>query len=271
MSGFEKPGIDPLIEREEEKEGIEKLKSFVEILTEPYRAEGIPVDKSGRIDMRNGAYKAIYPDVEQDFQRTREGGTDSAALLEKKLHTDGEKLEMLAYAVFTKNLSGKFIVMRSAPYDDKKHNVDTLIFDRETGNLVCAFDEVGDTTGDAYEKKKNLVQKRNVDDGGAELKYALRLDEKDGKKTAVPGAADHIPLFYIALPKDRIEKGIREFAKGQEQSEFEKRLFKYFIATLGAQIQGLELYRKRLDPALRQKLVAFKKIVNDLDQRYEKE
>jgi len=48
------------------------------------------------------------------------------------------------------------------------------------------------------------------------------------------------------------------------QSEFEEKLFIYFVAIINAQIQALELYSRRLDPNLKKKLEAFKRIMSSL-------
>ncbi|GEM_PF-5312818 len=69
----------------------------------------------------------------------------------------------------------------------------------------------------------------------------------------------------MALPKDRIEKGLRELAmSATQQSDFERKLFEYFMAAMSLQIQGLELYNRRLDPELKKKLETFSKIITRL-------
>lgn len=258
---FEQPGTGRL----EQHESIEDLENFIKAAAERHRAKGVPVSDDGRIDML--AYKNVYPDhVERDFESTREGKANAEAIHKERLVLDGEKLEMLAYAIFTKNLGERFIVARSAPHDDRINKVDTLLLDRETGNLVCAFDEVGDTTGEAYEKKLKDVRDHNLH-GGASLKYGIGMDE-DGKIKLTN--VRNVPIFYVALPKDRINKGIAEFLPDtKNQSEFEKRLFTYFIATITAQIAGLKLY-KDLNPELKERLNAFKKMVGELESKQEK-
>jgi hypothetical protein len=49
-----------------------------------------------------------------------------------------------------------------------------------------------------------------------------------------------------------------------EQSDFEKRLFQYFIASIDAQIKGLELFSGRLEDELKDRLKAFGKMVDSL-------
>ena len=265
----EKPNISGF----ERNEGIAKVEQYIEQATATYRAENIPIGNDGRIDM--AAYRELYPDVEKDLTRNREWEKEwfkdvsPAEVPEQRRKREGEQLEMLASAILMKNLPDKFVVARASAHDDRVNKVDTVILDKTTGTLVCAFDEVGDTNGVDYEKKQGLVREHNLK-GGASLKYGIGIGEKNGKRAVVPSSATNIPLFYIALPSDRIKKGVQEFLPEENQSDFEEKLFFYFIATITAQIQALELYEKRLNPSLKEKLVAFKAIVVSLSNRKRK-
>jgi hypothetical protein len=253
-----------------EQDHIGKLEHFIEKLAESYRSIEIPIGNDGRIDMQE--YTEMYSDVAKDLQRNQEWEAEwqKQGQSADRRETDGEKLEMLAYAIFAKNLGEQFIVARTSPHDDRVNKIDTLLLDSQTGNLVCAFDEVGDTSGPIYEKKQALVQERNLK-GGTSLKYGLGIDERNGEKRAVLSSATNVPIFYVALPKDRIEKGIKEFMPDmQQQSDFEEKLFAYFMATLSAQVKGLELYSGRLNPDLKTKLVNFKKVLNDFPLKKQK-
>ena len=254
----------------EQHEGLGSLEVFIQELSNQYRHEGIPISDDGRIDMER--YRNLHPDVSKDLERNREWEQkwQSEGQIADRRETDGEKLEILAHAIFAKNLGEQFIVVRSSPHDDRINKVDTVLLDRETGNLVCAFDEVGDTTGATYEKKQGAVQAHNLK-GGASLKYGIGIAEKDGRREIIRTSASNVPLFYIALPKDRIEKGIKEFTpEFGKRSDFEEKLFAYFVATLSAQVEGLELYSGRLNPDLKTKLAAFKKVLADLNSKREK-
>lgn len=255
----------------EQREDIAKVERFLSGAADRYRAEGVPLSDDGRIDM--ASYKAMYPDVGKDLERDREwesewfGGLPEEAAREKRRLMEGEQLEMLACAILIKNLGERFVVARTSPHDDRVNKVDTIILDKETGNLVCAFDEVSDTSGANYEKKQTLVRDRNLK-GGAALKYGIGVKGDSGKQAIVPAAAEHLPLFYLAVPGDRVKKGIQEFvADPVRQSDFEERLFSYFLATIGAQIGALELYHRRLDPELKKKLDGFKAVVGSFNAK----
>ncbi len=253
---------------------VDKIERFIEQIASEYRAAGIPINNDGRLDMQ--AYSKLYLDVEKDTARTREwekewfGDVPEKDIGEKRRMMEGEQLEMLTYAIFTKYLGEDFVVARTSPHDDRVNKVDTIILDRKTGALVCAFDEVGDTTGVNYEKKIALVRENNLR-GGASLKYGLGVKVEGDKRVLLLTSGSNIPVFYIALPPDRIKKGVKEFLPNKNiKSEFEKKLFSYFVATITAQINGLELYEKRLNPQLKDKLATFKKIMRQLKEIQEK-
>ena len=135
----------------EQESDIAKIERFSADVAAHYRAEGIPLSDDGRIDM--AMYKGLHHDVAKDLERNRDwekgwfSGLSAEEAREKKRLTEGEQLEMLAYAILAKNLGEQFVVARTSPHDDRVNKVDTIILDRKTGNLVCAFDEVGDASG----------------------------------------------------------------------------------------------------------------------------
>ena len=84
----------------------------------------------------------------------------------------------------------------------------------------------------------------------------------------VPSTAENIPIFYIALPSDYIKKCMREFMHDpKNQSEFEKKLFTYFVTIICNQIDQLEVYSNRLDPNLKKKLAAFKSVIENFKRQ----
>jgi len=267
----------PPISKAEQGDAITKVEQFLADAAARQRAAGVPVGSNGRIDMT--LYKGLYPsvDIERDSQRNREweaewsGGLPEEKLQKKRRRREGEQLEMLAYAIFSKNLGEQFVVVRTSPHDDRANKVDVVILDRKTGNLVCAFDEVGDAKTEKYREKRTLVRDRNLA-GGISLKYGIGIDAERGKNEVVLSAAEHLPLFYIAVPPDLIKEGMKQFiADPVRQSDFEERLFTYFLATIGEQISALELYRARLNPELQENMEDFKGVVASFSARQAKE
>jgi len=258
-------------ERVEKNEKIEGLREFIESAAREIREkDNVPLREDGRIDMN--AFSGIHPDTPEDLRRAKEWHEEwhpnvaEEEIARKRLLSDGEKLEMLAQAVFHKNIGNRFIVARASEYDDRVNGVDTILLDRETGNLVCAFDEVGDAGGAVYQEKQKNILEKNMNQGGAELKYGISLEKTGGSKSLKLGRVEHIPVFYIALPKNKIKEGVDSFIPdSSRQSDFEKKLFEFFIASIAAQIKGLELFTARLEHrGVKSKIDEFSKIIEGL-------
>lgn len=247
---------------EKSLEYIRRVAAFIRSAAEKLREDDrLPVRNDGRIDM--SAFSDVHPDLKKDEQTVRKwqkewhGNLTENELEEERLKSDGEKLELLKSAIFTKNLGSEFIVTRASLYDDIKNGIDNVLIERHTGYVVCALDEISTTSGVELETKKERVLKRNMAAGGATLKYGIILKDIGGQKQFTLGRIEHIPVFYIALPKEHIEKGLENFS-ASGQSDFEKSLFEYFISTLHAQVKGLELFNLRLDSALKERAHAFR-------------
>jgi hypothetical protein len=256
----------PAVER-----GPEKVENYLERISQELREAGFPVTKDCRIDMEAETFQKIYPqqEIEKDKRAIEE--------LERKWEEEGqeksgknygERLEKLAIAIFHKFLGDRFFVCHSSRYDDEKHTytkygVDTILFHKETGNPVCAFDEVADMEGRQYQRKKEEVLEMNLA-GGGRLKYGLEVMSEKGKPTIRPAKLKEIPVFYLALSSEALKRGEEEFIpSSEESSEYERKLFAYFIKSIRQQIygseaeKGLKARELRLPPDLRKRLNLF--------------
>lgn len=252
---------------------VENLTRCLEVIARELRKERIPVTDECRIEMR--AFEALYGEKAISLDEARieklEKGWSRGDRREEaerlRLHTRGEQLEILKTAVLHKNLGSQFIVVRSSRHDDIKNKVDNLLLDRNTGSLVCAFDEVASASGYDFEKKRTRVLERNASERGARLKYCLGLERKGDVMGLQLKGEDHVPVFYLALSEDYIKKGIQDLLPDMtRQSETEKKLFGYFMAALKLQLSELELRQERLAPELRLKLSGFGQFLRDLRQ-----
>jgi hypothetical protein len=173
-------------------------------------------------------------------------------------------MEMLKTVVFDKFLGEDFIVVRSAQYDDVANKIDNVILDRKTGNLVCAFDEVGESSGPKYERKKDGVLRRDREKGGGTLKYGLRVERGN---RLVRDKVENVPIFYLALPKELIDETIEQLdPSAKKPSRREEQLFAYFNASLYSQIQLLNM-EKDLNPVLADRIKNFEGILERLQER----
>ena len=252
----------PEPEKRDRKEGEQKLERFLEEIGGKMREEGLPVDNDCRINME--AFSDVYSkkEIERDRALMESYEREWERKGRGRNHGEyGRKLEALKTAIFHKFLGKEFLIARSSPYDDFKNKIDNVILEKKTGNLVCAFDEVGDMSGPAYEEKKAKVLERDVKEKGGKLKYGLKFG-KDQKKLVL-GEADQIPILYLALDKRHIEGGIKNLIPSfEEKSEYEKQLWKYFTASLNAQIQYLNI-EPQLEPALKNRLEQFQKTLQE--------
>lgn len=245
---------------QEKEAGEKKLEELIKEIGEKSKTEGIFLTADGRVDIE--AFQGFYSKeellrdkelIEEKKREWRERDGDR----EKKLKRDGEKLEMLKTVIFHKFLNQNFMVIRSSEYDDIKNKVDNIILEKNTGNVVCAFDEVGDISSDGFENKKAQVLNRNTEREGGRLKYGFKKD-KDSNATFV--RISNAPLFYLALDKQHLEEGIKNLVPSlEEKSEYEKKLWNYFNASLKAQISFLKLKPNSLNLELKNRFEQFEK------------
>ena len=246
------------IEKEEKKENLANLKEFLNQASKRMRKEGIPVRPNCRIEM--DAFGEIYgvQEIERDKREIQRWEETWGEISERCL---GEQLEMLKTGIFNKFLPDNFVTVRASRFDDIKNGADNVIIDRRNGNLVCALDEVGELQGERFEAKKGQVLDKN-NKGGVILKYALTV--KNGQITPSQ-AVQGIPIFYLALSPEYIGRGIREFVVSSDNppSDYERKIFDYFISSLDAQIKATELNRN-LKEGLRERLRLFKETIGQI-------
>jgi len=242
------------IEKNREKEA-EKLRKLLTEIRYILERQGIDVDENCRIEMK--AFDDIYgsEEISKDFEYVKEVRDDKGDTLLK----DGERFEVLKTIVFHKFLNEKFIIVRAAPYDDVRNHVDNLIIEKRTGNIVCAFDEVSTISGPAFIKKQERFLRNNKN--GARVKYGVLSIEDVFEK----GRIEEIPIFYLALPPEQINKGIKNLESLNEISDYEKNLWTYFIIILKSQIARLKL-EENLNKILKSRLLEFEKIITELKE-----
>jgi hypothetical protein len=98
-----------------------------------------------------------------------------AELQRRNLLRDGMLGEMLVFTILHKVFGERFIVVRTADYDDYKNGADTLVVHKETGGIACTFDEVVDEErGDLYKEKEHRVIQRGEE--GFFVKYGLDVE-----------------------------------------------------------------------------------------------
>jgi hypothetical protein len=249
---YESPIEKRLLREAIRKEEAQKLKKLLEEVKNVSEKQGIPLDQNCRINIDDFCDVYKYEELENDLRKIKEIKSD----IEESLLTDGERFEVLKTIVFYKFLHRKFIIVRASFYDDVFNHVDNLIVERETGNIVCAFDEVSTISGPEFVKKQERFLRNNIN--GARLKYGI-LSTKDGLKK---GKIENIPIFYLALPPEQINKGIQNLKSLNEISSYEEKLWIYFITTIQSQIARLKL-EKSLNEILKRRLLGFEENIKE--------
>ncbi|PJC02042.1 MAG: hypothetical protein CO073_01505 [Candidatus Komeilibacteria bacterium CG_4_9_14_0_8_um_filter_36_9] len=155
---------------------------------------------------------------------------------QQKREGHGNLLEMAITSILYKVLHDQFIVVRASQYDDYANGVDNVIVNKETGDVVCAFDEVrDDQSGERFEKKVNKV--RDIaKKGGTEIKYGLTID-KQSSPELVKKQIDNIPVFYLAVDRDHLLELLEKMDYSKTSiSEIEKSVYDNLIVSLEQQI-----------------------------------
>lgn len=136
--------------------------------------------------------------------------------------------ELAITLVLHKLLGDRFIVARASTFDDYKHHVDNVLIDKETGAVVCGFDEVLGFTGDDGGEKKDKKIKENLSRGGTSLKYgATIVDGKVERKSL-----ENIPTFFLSLSKEELNSLLVDLKSNKLPTEAEKKIVLKMIASL---------------------------------------
>jgi len=259
------------LEKSEIRRNAEKVRNFMETISGELRKEGLPIMSDGRIDMR--AFKKVYSKGEMDrdyyYIRQRENSFDEEFYLDKglskkeieeeKLMAEGERFERLKTAILYKVFGEKFAVVRSSRYDDIKNGIDNVIMEKETGNIVCAVDDVAaEENSEKFEEKRKRVMEKNMAGGGT-LKYGIAKNK--GKK-----CFNNIPVFWLDLSRENLIKAEKNFNPlEKEPSDDEKELASDFIISIKEQI---EFFKKKphLKPAFRENLIRNEETLEKLER-----
>jgi hypothetical protein len=136
-----------------------------------------------------------------------------------------------------KALHDDFVVCKSSKYDDYKHGVDNIILDKETGHIVCGFDDVlGHSGDDGGEKKKDKIRKI-MERGGVSLKQGLSFKEDGLLETK---ELHNLPAMYLAISKKDLESLLDNLNNGEndKMNETEKNLLIKFVQSIEDQLDS---------------------------------
>lgn len=165
-------------------------------------------------------------------------------ILEEKWHKEereknfGELWEKAITVILNKIIGTEFIVVRASKYDDYMNGIDTIIIDKETGNVVCAFDEVITEEGTEKEAGKfEKVEEKNKK-GGTTIKYGITVNEEN---KIIKKEINNIPVFCLRLSgRDLVNTLNKMNLKNKEISEIEMDVFNNLNNSLKEQLAELK-------------------------------
>ncbi len=165
---------------------------------------------------------------------------------ENKEVSKSNQAEMAITALMHKVLKERFLVVRTSIFDDYKNGIDNLILDKETGAVICAFDEVLENDGDRIRGASKKIEKikRSAISGGTRAKYGVSLSNKK----IVRAKAESVPVFYLAIESKDLAGLTNDLYYGQDgtTTDIENKLFAYLVRSIEEQkkmLEGLALPR----------------------------
>jgi len=131
-------------------------------------------------------------------------------------------------------LGDSYLVARASKYDDYNNGVDQVIIDKQTGRVLCGFDEVLSRDGNGSSQKKEEKLQRSIQKGGARIKYGAAT--KDGQ--LIRARAENIPAFYLPVSKEELYQLITsQQAGGAERQIAESQIFTKLLMSLRGQLE----------------------------------
>jgi len=171
---------------------------------------------------------------EQEKQWATESGKSREQWLLDKEKNPASLTEMALTLSLQRLLPERFMVARSARYDDY-NGVDQLIIDRANGSVVCGIDEVIDRAGNTGPSKKEEKIRRKMLNGGAQVKYGVKVE---GESLQL-GNLKNVPAFYLSLSPSELAILCQDLSQ-DEATPTERELFSRLRASLLQQIKSYE-------------------------------
>jgi len=159
--------------------------------------------------------------------------------------------EMAITLVLHRLLGNRFIVARASTFDDYRHHVDNVLIDKETGAVVCGFDEVLGFTGDDGSAKKDKKIKENLARGGTSLKYGATIVNGQIERKSL----ENIPTFFLSLSKEELSKLLIDLKTNQVPTDNEKQIVLKMVASL--ENQSVEAEKISINYKLKENLAKF--------------
>lgn len=119
---------------------------------------------------------------------------------ENKEKENGIILEKVMTILLDRYLGDKYLVLRTATYDDYANGIDNLIINKTTGETICAFDGLNEEFDNKRRDKKLKKVKNQTRKGGGKIKYGLSIKDGILEKKELK----NLPIFYLSLTKSEL-------------------------------------------------------------------
>jgi hypothetical protein len=165
----------------------------------------------------------------------------------------GNLAEVAATMLLHRGLREQFLVVRTAAYDDLKHGLDTMVVNKETGEVICAFDEVMGGENDPRVKEKQLRQQEAIERGGVDLDYGFTLSESKMIKRSFK----NVPVFRLRLGRVEVNAALSECDTTEGLGPLGGQMLDGLLNELETQTNEY-LASPKLQPAMREKLEQYR-------------
>lgn len=153
--------------------------------------------------------------------------------LEEMSKEKPKQLEMMITILLHKAFGDGYFVVRSAKNDDYFGGIDNVIVNKETGDVICAFDEVRENSRSNRRNEKDEKVTARARSGGAELIYGFTVLEGKVKLRSM----GNLPLFCLGLDGDEYDElaNAIEYNGNSDLNEVEQRFLDKILASIEEQ------------------------------------
>lgn len=196
------------------------------------------------VETRERDWSAFDDEKVRQFYAERYGSQTDEEFMQawhnERIKSNGSLAEMAVTVLLHKFLKDDFYVLRTNPYDDYAHGVDNFIVEKNTGVVVCTFDEFfGSVDDDRFHKKLDR-ERRQATKHGATITYGLGVQySEDNKKQIIPQTIRNVPTFTLPINKEQCLALIDDLGEDLEQEvgDVSSEVFKHIISSMVTQAE----------------------------------
>lgn len=171
------------------------------------------------------------------------------------------QMELAVTALLHKILGEEYFVLRTSKYDDYRNGIDTLIVNKATGVVVCAFDEVHEGGDGTRTSAKQLKVLEKAEKGGVEVRFGLAMEQGKLKRSELK----NLPVFYLGLSSAELTSLMQNMTgMNEELSEQESAIYKKLVGLVREQLTSLG-NNKNLDSKIKWNLIQSSRTLSSLE------